>query len=81
MHANHCCAFGSPRSFRYYAFGYRRMYTHTLMTGFILAGIPVYYMTQTHESARPRIISESRNCVLHVMVSDVITQHSVGRIC
>jgi len=35
--------------------------------GFILAGIPVYYMTQTHASARPRIISLCQSYLLRLV--------------
>jgi len=35
--------------------------------GFILAGVPVYYMTQTHESSRPRIISLCRSYLLRLI--------------
>ncbi|KAK2466887.1 hypothetical protein APHAL10511_001145 [Amanita phalloides] len=35
--------------------------------GFIVAGIPVYYLTQTHESARPRIISVCQSYLLRLV--------------
>ena len=73
MHASHCCAFGSPCCLRYYAVGYCRMLVHTSILGFISAGIPVYYITQTNESSRPRIICKQRNCATGSDVSHLFT--------
>lgn len=73
MHASHCRASGSPCRLRYYAVGYCCMLAHTSILGFITAGIPVYYITQTNESARPRIICKQRNCATGCISSNLFT--------